>query len=289
VFITHYHDDHTDRVSKLVDAFGATVHASMECRDVLENPGAYRLPAMTANSIHVSGVTASGSRWKWKEFEMSLFYFPGQTLFHDALLVKKDDGGEILFAGDSFTPTGIDDYCLLNRNLLGDRAGYLYCLDLIEREAPRALLVNQHVGPTFRFSAEQIRRMRSTLEERIELLSPLVPWDDPNWAVDEGWARFSPYGSEVAPGEAAHLRLSIRNHSPSEQVFHVSLRPPEGWVTEALRPDPVRVPAGRDGVVKVALRAPADAKPGLRVLTADIGWRENELKEWLEALLVVTR
>ena len=74
-----------------------------------------------------------GSHWRWKEFEMTLYYFPGQTLQHDALLVKKDTGEQFFFIGDSFTPSGIDDYCLLNRNLLHEGTGYLFCLQHVKR------------------------------------------------------------------------------------------------------------------------------------------------------------
>ncbi len=66
VFVTHYHDDHTDQVDRLARMYGATVHASLENRDVLEDPAAYRLPCLTMNPLHVSGRAASGSRWKWK-------------------------------------------------------------------------------------------------------------------------------------------------------------------------------------------------------------------------------
>ena len=39
-------------------------------------------------------------------------------MYHDGLLVKKDGGESVFFVGDSFTPSGIDDYCLLNRKCM---------------------------------------------------------------------------------------------------------------------------------------------------------------------------
>ena len=148
-FITHYHDDHTDQVAEFVETFGATVHASRRNWDILENPGGYRMPCLTTNPIHVSGRAEEGASWRWKEFEMTLYYFPGQTLQHDALLVKKDTGEQFFFIGDSFTPSGIDDYCLLNRNFLHEGMGYLLCLQHLKQFAPDAMLINQHVGPAF--------------------------------------------------------------------------------------------------------------------------------------------
>ncbi|MGQ9589724.1 MAG: MBL fold metallo-hydrolase [Planctomycetota bacterium] len=287
IFVTHYHDDHTHELARFAAASGATVHASARCRDVLENPGAYRLPAMTPNPIHVSGRAFDGARWRWKEFEVALFYFPGQTLYHDALLVRKDGGEEVFFIGDSFTPSGIDDYCLLNRNFLYEGAGYFRCLDLVRREAPQALLVNQHVGPAFRFSAAELETLRSTLERRIGLLRELLPWDDPNFGLDEGWARIYPYALRLREGEGAALELRILNHAPREQAFSVRWNVPAGLAIEDLGPNPIRIPPRGEGAAKARISAPSGAEAGVRVLTADLRFGEVELREWTEGLVEV--
>jgi glyoxylase-like metal-dependent hydrolase (beta-lactamase superfamily II) len=109
IFISHYHDDHTDQVPAAVKAFGATVLACRELRPILEHPGAYAMPCLTRNPILVSAPLTSGAQWRWKEFQLTARYFPGQTLYHQALLVQKDGAEAILFVGDSFTPSGIDD------------------------------------------------------------------------------------------------------------------------------------------------------------------------------------
>ena len=249
VFVTHYHDDHTDQVGRLARMYGASVHASSENRDVLEDPAAYRLPCLTTNPVHVSGRAASGSGWKWKGFEMTLYYFPGQTLHHDALLVTREGEDPVFFIGDSFTPSGIDDYCVLNRNFLHEGTGFLYCLDLIKRRAPRAWLVNQHVRPAFRFSTAQLDQMARTLERRREILRSLFPWDDPDTGLDEGWARFHPYAQAVRPGGTLRCSLRIMNHSDVEQTYVLNLHLPGGWtlpVDDAV-PDPRPACRGRGG------------------------------------------
>jgi len=40
----------------------------------------------------------------------------------------------------------------------------------------------------------------ATFTQRRELVAELVPWDDPNFGVDEQWARFYPYTAEVPAG-----------------------------------------------------------------------------------------
>jgi glyoxylase-like metal-dependent hydrolase (beta-lactamase superfamily II) len=288
VFITHYHDDHTDAVSKLVENFGCAVHASPQNRDVLENPGAYRLPCLTRNPIRVTSEATNRTRWRWKEFELTLYYFPGQTIYHDALLVKRDQGEEIFFIGDSFTPSGIDDYCLLNRNLLLEGKGFFGCLDLVRREAPQAWLINQHVEPAFRFSDSQIAHMQAVLQQRVTLLENLLPWDDPNFGLDESWARFYPYALRVPARESFTLSLRIMNHAPIDQTFAAHLHLPDGWTLPFGQPGPVRIGARAEGAVAIRVALPETASPGTHVLTADLrtgGW---DLREWTEAMVTVT-
>ncbi len=287
LFITHYHDDHTDQASKLVELCGPTVHASRQNWDILEHPAAYRMPCLTKNPLHVSGRAESGFRWQWKEFQMTLYYFPGQTLYHDALLVTKDSGEQYFFIGDSFTPSGIDDYCLLNRNLLHEGMGYFACLNLVKRTAPNAMLINQHVGPAFRFSGPQIDRMLDVLRDRVKLLGDLVPWDDPNFGIDEGWARFYPYGCMTRPGQAITLSLRIFNHSPAEQVFTVKPHLPPGWTLRSITPAAIRIPSLEEGAVEMVIAVPDDATAGTSIVTADLSWGDWELREWTEAMVTV--
>lgn len=288
VFVSHYHDDHTDCVAELAGKYGAAVHASKENVDILEHPGAYRMPCLTTRPLHISSPATSGEHWRWKEFEMSLFYFPGQTLRHDALLVKKESGEQVFFAGDSFTPSGIDDYCLLNRNLMHPGMGFFRCLELLEQAAPGAMLINQHVAPLFRFSAEQLAQIRQTLEKRVELLHTLLPWDDPNFGIDEGWARFYPYARTAHPGETLQFSIRIMNHSSSDQVFHIKPNVPVEWGSFP-PPPPLHISAGSEGACGLSVPIPPSVDGGLYVLTADLRWDQWDLREWTEAMVRVAK
>ncbi|HXP59156.1 MAG TPA: MBL fold metallo-hydrolase [Dongiaceae bacterium] len=285
LWVTHYHDDHTDQVSAEVAEFGSTVLACRELWDVLERPGDYSLPCLTRNPIAVSGRLTSGARWRWKEFDMTGWYFPGQTLYHQALLVRKDGGESILFVGDSFTPSGIDDYCLQNRNFLHPGTGYFQCLSRLRALPAGCWLVNQHVEPMFRFSPEQLQRMQSTLEKRVELLRPLFPWDDPNYGLDEGWARLQPYGIRADSHQPFACRAILLNHSPREESFEIRPRLPKGWACKSLCPGRVQVPPGQEGAVEFTVLPAPDAPPGLYVITADVKSRQLDLREWMEALV----
>ncbi|MCL5098042.1 MAG: MBL fold metallo-hydrolase [Candidatus Omnitrophica bacterium] len=289
LFITHYHDDHTEQVPALLKEFGCTVYASREMSDILGNPSAYRLPCLTANPILVSGPLDNGATWRWKEFELTAYYFPGQTLYHDALLIRKDGGESVFFIGDSFTPSGIDDYCSQNRNLLHPKMGYFKCLDLLTQVGLDCWLVNQHVEPAFRFSAAQISFMADTLRKRLALLRDITLWDDPNYALDEGWARFEPYGISARPGEINRCVLNIMNHSPEEQVYRVAVHLPGGWSLKDVSPSQVRISPRQEGRVEVNFASPKDTPSGVYLLTVDLEWKGGDLRQWTEALITITR
>jgi hypothetical protein len=242
------------------------------------------MPCLTHAPIRRLEVWPEGQTRRWHEFRLTRFYFPGQTLYHDALLIEKDQGECVLMVGDSFTPTGMDDYCLLNRNLLAPGKGLLYCLELVERLKPD-LLINQHIGLTFRFAPEQIAQMRRSLERRGAILKELTPWPDLNFGLDEQWARFDPYGVEAAPGQHLEMRVVIYNHSPESAVFAVTPRWASGESITS-RPLAVRAPTRAEGSAAFRARVPREAR-GLQVMLADVRFGALDLREWIEALVDV--
>lgn len=284
LYVTHYHDDHTDKVPELLRRFPCPVYSCRELADILERPEAYRLPAMTANGIANLISLSHGQKKRWKEFELTSYYFPGQTLYHGALLVERDDGQKIFFIGDSFTPSGMDDYCLLNRNLLHKGAGYFYCLDLLMKMPQDYLLVNQHVVETFRFDKPQLEHMTDVLAKRTELLTDLFPWDEPNYGIDERWARIHPYGQKIEAGQELEITVKILNHSSSSQIFTVKPNIPDGFGIEpeiASR----NIEPGKEAGIHFTLTVPASISENLYVLTYDVGFDEWDLRHWCESIL----
>jgi glyoxylase-like metal-dependent hydrolase (beta-lactamase superfamily II) len=283
IWITHYHDDHTDYAQELADHFRCPVYFTPRLKDILEQPSHYRMPCLTTAPITSGKPQADGTRLRWHEFQLTFFEFPGQTLYHDGLLAERDGGGALFFTGDSFTPSGVDNYCLQNRDFMREREGYLYCLRVLQGLRKDAWLVNQHVEPTFRFSAEQFARMQAELRKQMVSLAELAPWPDLNYAIDESWAAVDPYGSEVRDGAKVTLRLRILNHSPRTETYSLKWNVPPGWkVVEAEREAAVPARAER------SLRAVFEAKgTGLHVVTADVAFDGRELHEWTEALVRV--
>lgn len=284
IYVSHYHDDHTDFVDEASSKFGVPVHSAPELADILRNPAAYQMPCLTKNAIPRLEPMPEGTPRRWHEFTLTSFYFPGQTLYHGALLAAKDGGESILFVGDSFTPSGMDDYCLQNRNFVGLDEGYSYCLRKLRAMPPGTYLANQHVLPMWRFSAAQLDRMQASRAERLPVLGDLFPWDDPNFGVDESWARLYPYEQRAKAGASIEVTAVIRNHSRAARTFRVRPNVPAGWsLTPAAAA--VSVPGRGEGTAKFRV-TPRAAGEGVHVITADVEWDGRRLRQWMEALVI---
>lgn len=286
LFITHYHDDHTNKVSELLREFDCPVYASQQSADVLAHPAAYRLPCLTSNAISNLTAVPDGHKMRWKEFDITIYYFPGQTLYHDALLVEKDGGEKIFFIGDSFTPSGIDDYCLQNRNFLHQGTGYFYCLDILRKMPPNCLLINQHVLEPFRFSPDQLEHMTKVLEERRRILADLFPWDKPDYGIDEQWARIYPYGQQAKAGQCVEVTVKILNHSSSAHTYTASLNVPDGLQSEP-KSASLRIEPREEAQLHFKITVPQMVSKKLYVVTCDVEFDIRRLRDWCECLIEI--
>ena len=282
-WITHYHDDHTDYINDVVNTFRSPVYFTDRMSEVIEKPGFFRLPCLTNRAVTFRGGKRDGATMRWNEWEFTFLHFPGQTLYHGGLVAKRDDGQTYLFVGDSFTPSGMDDYCMQNRVFLRQGEGYDYCLRKIASLPLKTWLINQHVAPMFRYTAQQIGRMQDELTKRSAALAKLSPWPDINYMVDESWARIHPYGSEVKSGEIVELQMRIMNHAPDRLTYRTKWNLPSGW-KQIDGQTAISIPARQEGTIKARVRAGA---PGLHVITADVAFAGRELKQWTESLVRV--
>ena len=283
IFVTHFHDDHTDFVQAMAERAQCPVYAGTEMQDILENPAAYRMPAMTHAPIRPVHGLEEGQTLRWREFEFRYTYYPGQAVFHGGLDVRRDNGERFFFIGDSFSPSGLDDYCLLNRHFLHPLLGHFRCLNVIAAIEGDYLLVNQHIDESFRYDDEQLAFMRKTLETKKQVIAELVPWEDPNFGTDEQWARFYPYGLTAAPGRPFDLYAVVFNHLDETETYRVTPNVPAGW-----RSDPASAEIAVEGLAedRARFRITPDASfSGLKIVTADVAFRGRVLREWIEALV----
>lgn len=285
IFVTHFHDDHTDYVQALASRDDVPVYAGSELKDILENPNAYHMPAMTYEAIRPVTALSEGETLRWREFEFRYTYFPGQAIYHGGLDVTRDSGERYFFIGDSFSPSGLDDYCLLNRHLLHPATGHFRCLNKIAELEGEYWLVNQHIAEVFRYDDQQLETMRAVLEEKKSVIAELVPWDDPNFGVDEQWARFYPYGLTTRAGETFDLYGVILNHLPEAETFTIRPNLPRGWECIPAYAE-LHVGARQEDRLRFRITPSSDAS-GLTVVTGDVQFRDHSLREWIEAMVDV--
>ena len=288
IFITHYHDDHTNFINDVVREFHCPVFITEELKDILENPSAYHMPCLTTGSVQNLKIMQNGAKINWKDFTLTFSFFPGQTIYHDAVLFEKQNGEAIFFIGDSFTPSGIDDYCLLNRNFLHPGTGILYCLDILKKLPDNVLLANQHVEPLFAFSRQQLEYMTNLLLERNDIFKDLFPWDDINYGVDEQWVRIYPYGQKANPGETVECTVKILNHSNVPKTFLIQPELPKGLSVEPNIASLVIEPQ-TEGEQTFKIMVSKLVQPGISLITVNLKFDGWDLREWSEALIEIER
>jgi len=285
IFATHAHNDHTAAIGEAAQLYGCPVYATPEVAPVLSGPGDWFLPGVSPNRVDAVTAMQDGASMKWEEFTFTFRSFPGQMLNHGALLVEKAGETPVFFIGDSFSPSGIDDYCLMNRNLLREDAGYLKCFEIVAGLPPGTWLVNQHIPHRFRFNAAETEFLLSRYRQRIGLIAGFVAGGETDNAVDEQWAWIHPYGVEVRRGETVSLTLRISNHATKAEDFTATWHPPFGGQGSTASST---VAARGDGEWHLSLTIPAEAEPGVHLVTADVARGDGLLlPHWAEALVKV--
>ena len=127
--------------------------------------------------------------------------------------------------------------------------------------------------------------MVEVLEEKKRVISEIVPWGDPNFGVDEQWSRFYPYGLEARSAEESDLYVVVLNHLPEAETFRIRPNIPKGWKCVPAFAE-LHVEAHMEGQVLFRV-TPGEEAVGLTVLTADVSFRNHDLRQWIEAMVAV--
>ncbi|MHC4403693.1 MAG: MBL fold metallo-hydrolase, partial [Planctomycetota bacterium] len=82
LWVTHYHDDHVNAIPDFQKEFDCPCITDRHVAEVITNPLAWRLPCISESVARVDRPTADGESWPWREFRMTAYHLPGQTLYH---------------------------------------------------------------------------------------------------------------------------------------------------------------------------------------------------------------
>ncbi|MBT7297881.1 MAG: MBL fold metallo-hydrolase [Victivallales bacterium] len=285
IWVTHYHHDHVEMLAEASLQLDCPVMTDQVMAPILECPGDWFLTCLSPHAVQVDWPTADGETWRWENYSLTAYHFPGQTYYHSGLYVAPDAGPSLFFAGDAFTPTGVDDYCSWNRNWLGADVGLCRCIRLL-RELDPEWIFNQHVEVGFRFSEDAYEQMLETLAEREELFGVMLPWEHPNFGTDEYWVHTWPYEQDAEAADEVRLEVRLHNHADEMRDAWVMPRVPDSW--EAV-PEMLRMPCrpGAESVAVFALRVPADQAAAKVVVPVRIEFGGQDLGTFREAIVNV--
>lgn len=285
LWITHYHDDHVDVAPAFRESFGCPVMTDSHVADVIEKPLSWRLPCISSVAVPVDLHTNDGESWMWREFKMTGYHFPGQTYYHSGLLVE-GQGLRMFFAGDSFTMSGIDDYCAGNRNFLREGAGFDKCIELLEKLKPD-LVFNSHVDQPFDFTPEQCAFMRTNIRRRKGEYGQLLAQEDPNYGIDEHWIRCLPYEQHLRAGTNVKLHVVITNHSTEVRTAECRAVLPTIWGGGVTDFAFATVEPNQEEFISLSFRIPVNAPLERYVVPVDVRYEGRLLPQVTEAIIQV--
>ena len=285
-WITHYHDDHVDQL----DEFPAEVPLwTHKCtRELVEHPIRFHLPCISHKSAPVTRAFGERETWNWHEFRLTTMYLPGQTHYHNGLLAE-GHGIKILFAGDSGSPCGLDDHCTQNRVFTGAGRGFRHCID-IWREYEPDFIFNQHQDKAFRFDAGRLNTMEQMLVEREAIYRELLPWEEPDFGIDQNWIRVYPYEQDASRGSPCNFEIQFTNHAlETRTASFCDAVLPGGWELAATGQDPTaRIPPRADGSIAIELSIPADCAARKFIVPVNVAWEHQPLGPVRHAVINVS-
>ena len=134
--------------------------------------------------------------------------------------------------------------------------------------------MNQHIPHLFRFTDAEWNHLEATYRERIRLISDFCAVEDPNFAIDEQWGRFYPYGQEAIGSEPIATNLILENHAEEAQTFRYAIRDGERTLLQG----ETLIEARATETIDLQFPVTAEGRE-LVVLTADISRESGHTRE----------
>jgi glyoxylase-like metal-dependent hydrolase (beta-lactamase superfamily II) len=284
VSFSHYHDDHVIRAWELLPE-GTRFWVYENMVDLFLHPARYRLPCLLPFPLRADRVLHDREQVKWEEYQLEFFHLPGQTEFHQGLLVTVD-GKKVLFTGDNTWnkefPAKRRNGPLVPQNEYFLDGGFLTCARKMLEVAPD-LVCPAHTEE-YSPSRDDLRDFLGWAEELRTVMTSLIDQPDPNFGMDYHWCHFYPYRSEIGTGEEFQLELRLRNHLFKPAWVEVELKLPASLQAPVPRRS-ITVPAKTQVAVPFELRRNGGLAKQRVVVTADLTINGQRIGEYAEALV----
>jgi glyoxylase-like metal-dependent hydrolase (beta-lactamase superfamily II) len=284
VSFSHYHDDHVIRTWELLQEESQFwVYENM--LDVFLHPARYRLPCLLPFPLQADRVLRNQEKVNWEEYSLEFFHLPGQTEFHQGLLVTVD-GKKVLFTGDNTWNKKFPDKPrngpLVPQNEYFLDGGFISCARKMLEIAPD-LVCPAHTEE-YSPGRQDLEEFQNWAEELRTVMTSLIDQPDPNFGMDYRWCHFYPYRSEVNAGEEFQLELRLRNHLFKPARVEIELKFSNNLLVPVRRRS-VTIPAKTQVGVPFVLRRKGGQETQRTVVTADMVINGQRIGEYAEALV----
>jgi len=292
---SHYHDDHNIRTPELLYRMNSnrtTVDTEVwmfeKMLDVFEHPERYKLPCLIPFPIKADRVIKDGEIIEWEGLKLHFFYMPGQTIYHQGLLVE-DEGKRYVFSGDNIwhPADGIrpmnSPIIPRNRYLIKDNDGYLkISKDLLEFKPD--VIVPSHYFP-FSVTREELELYQKWAEELTALYKEIIDQPDVNMGMDHLWIQFYPYRLEAVSNENKVISVWVTNYLNSPSKFKITLKFSENIICDEKTKD-FTIGANSSTTVPFTIKfVPKDKYVKREVICADITMNDTYLGEYAEMIV----
>ncbi|MFC1563165.1 MBL fold metallo-hydrolase [candidate division KSB1 bacterium] len=291
---SHYHDDHIIRTPELLLRMNSgkkTIETEIwifeKMLDVFEHPERHTLPCLIPFPIKADRVIKDGETIEWEGFKLYFFHMPGQTTYHQGMMVE-DEGKRYVFSGDNnwHPAEGVrpmnSPIIPKNRYFLKDDHGYLkISKDLLDLKTD--VIVPSHYFP-YSVTRKELEMYRDWAEELTELYRQIIDQPDANMGMDYLWIRFYPYRVEVKPDEEFKINLIVTNHLNHPSEFTITLRYSDNIICNQ-QTKTYKVPAQSSEMIPFTIKVRPGENTKREIICADITMNEKYLGEYAEMIV----
>jgi glyoxylase-like metal-dependent hydrolase (beta-lactamase superfamily II) len=284
VSFSHYHDDHNIRAYELGRTDSTEIWIYENMLEVFEHPERFKLPCLIPFPIKADRVLHDREKIQWEEYTLEFFHQPGQTEYHQAMVVEVD-GQKVMFTGDNtWNKAEVDKVRngpVVPHNVYFLDGGFIKCAERMLEYAPDMVCPahTEEYYPT----REDLEGFLGWAKNVRTVMTGLIDQPDPNFGMDYNWCRFHPFRSQPEYGENIAVDVMLRNHLFTDAEVKVELKLPEGLTCA----HPVRtltMSAKKQVAVPFVLKA-ATGVSGRKVVTADITINGRRIGEYAEMLV----
>ncbi len=208
VIPTHYHDDHVAGIHHLQRHHGTQVWCVEQLKGVLERPQDYAEMCLFPKPVQVNRTLGDGEEFEWHGFQGQVWHFPGQTEYHQLLMLTVD-GKQVLFTGDSVirNATGVDSPVIF-RNYHRFESHEECTRKLV---GLRPNLIAPGHGEVWAPLADELASFKRHTQQLQTLYRHLLPEDQRWQGINPFWVRITPYQIDVKRGKKAKLTVRVEN------------------------------------------------------------------------------